>query len=128
MALEHVVIVTLVVATLETVCTEAHALRDATSATAVGDEVGRPDQAAHGSVVVLANWWDGGPLVTELEIMRQRNIARTVGSKVLVRPSSSDEPLTPFDRILVVDGLLWVKEVVEEGVQVLRRLGRLGFG
>ena len=52
LALEHVEVVALVVAELEAVGAEGHALADAAGATAEGHEVGRPDEAALGRVVV----------------------------------------------------------------------------
>ena len=54
-----------------------------------------------------------------------RFFSLTVGGKVLVGASPSDEPAAPLDGVLVVDGLLRVEEVVEQRVEVLRRLGRL---
>ena len=58
LALEHVEVVPLVVAVLEAVGAEAHALADAAGPAAEGHEVGRPDKAAHGRVVELANCGD----------------------------------------------------------------------
>ena len=43
---------TLVVAVLEAVGAEGHALGDAAGAATEGHEVGSPDKAAHGSVVI----------------------------------------------------------------------------
>ena len=45
----------LVVAVLEAVGAEAHALADAAGPAAEGHEVGSPDEAAHGRVVELAD-------------------------------------------------------------------------
>ena len=46
----------LVVAVLEAVGAERHALRDAARPATEGHEVGGPDQAAHGCVVIAADW------------------------------------------------------------------------
>ena len=53
--LEHVEIVSLVVAVLEALGAEGHALADAAGPATEGHEVGGPDEAAHGRVVVLAD-------------------------------------------------------------------------
>ena len=103
LALEHVVVVALVVATLEALGAEGHALRDAAGPAAVGHKVSGPDEAAHGGVVVLAD----------------------VCGEVLVGPPTSDEPLAPVDGVLVVDGFFGMEEVIEQGIEVLRRLRRL---
>ena len=55
-------------------------------------------------------------------------MCQTVCREVLVRPSSSDEPLAPVDGVLVVDGLVRVEQVVQERQEVLGRLGRLRLG
>ena len=56
LTLEHVEVMSLMVAILEAVGAEAHALADAAGPAAEGNEVGRPDEAAHGRIVELANY------------------------------------------------------------------------
>ena len=56
LGLEHVVVMSLVVPVSEAVGTQRHALRDTAGDATVGDEVGRPHQAAHDGVVVLLHW------------------------------------------------------------------------
>ena len=53
LGLEHVVVVSLVVAVSEALSTQRHALRDATGHASVGNKVGSPHEAAHHGVVVL---------------------------------------------------------------------------
>ena len=52
----------------------------------------------------------------------------TIGSEVVEVAAAPDEPAAPVDGLLVVDGLLRVEEVVEQRVEVLRRLGGLRLG
>lgn len=94
--LEHVVVVAFVIAVLEAFRAETHALTDAASSAPVGHKVGRPNEAAHGRVIELTH----------------------VGRKVFITAAAADKPTTPVDRVLVVDGLFRVQQMVQQGGQV----------
>ena len=93
--LEHVVVMPLVVAVPEAVGAEGHALGDAASLAPESDKVGGPDEAAHDGVVVLLN------------IVRE----------VVRGPAPSNQPPAPVYRLAVVDVLLGVQKVVQQGLQ-----------
>ena len=61
-------------------------------------------------------------------VMHTVKFQLTIGSEVVEVAPAPDEPPAPVDGLLVVDGLLRVEEVVEQRVEVLRRLGGLRLG
>ena len=61
-------------------------------------------------------------------VFRERGVLFTILGEVVVGASTSNKPAHPIDGVLVVDGLLGVEQVVQQGDEVLRGLGGLGLG
>ena len=92
--LEHVVVMTLVVAMSEALLAQWHALGDPTGLAAEGNKVCGPDQATHDGVVVLLN----------------------ILGEVIRAPASSNQPLAPLYGGVIADIFLGVEEIVHQGL------------
>ena len=95
--LEHVEIVSLVVAVFEALGAEGHAGGDTAGPAPVGHKVRRPDESANGRAVVLLDQ----------------------ASKLLVVAAAADEGPAPLDSLIVLNLLVRVQQVIKQFVQVL---------